>query len=91
MKWEQSRAADPASSEWGEAEPAIRFGFGARRRAPQPAEPKEVEASQSEWDPETEALLEQEWDSMHQTSDQGFVPRLWHDVRQFVHRGWLGP
>jgi hypothetical protein len=93
-KWEQNRVAEPAAEarDWEEAEPAIRFGFGARRRVSQPAEAQEApQASQSDWDPETEALLEQEWDSMHHPSDDGFMPRLWHDVRQFVHRGWLGP
>lgn len=92
-KWEQNRAAEPVvhASDWDEAEPAIRFGFGARRRAQQPPEAQPSQAPESEWDPETEALLEQEWDSMHHSSDDGFMPRLWHDVRQFVHRGWLGP
>ena len=92
-KWELRQEAEPNSepSEWDDVEPAIRFGFGARRRAPEPEEPREAEASPPDWDPETEAMLEEEWDSMHHSPEEGFMPRLWHDVRQFVHRGWLGP
>jgi hypothetical protein len=92
-KWDQERAAGARDNapHWDEVEPAIRFGFGARRR-PEPApEPESQRASASEWDPETEALLEQEWDTMHTVPEDGFMPRLWHDIRQFVHRGWLGP
>lgn len=37
-----------------------------------------------EWDEEMETRLRQEWEGMG-------PGRVWHDVRQFVHRGWMGP
>ncbi|HEY8943904.1 MAG TPA: hypothetical protein VIM73_06575 [Polyangiaceae bacterium] len=37
-----------------------------------------------EWDEELETRLRMEWEEI--------APgRTWHDVRQFVHRGWMGP
>lgn len=83
-----ARAAAPAR-DWDEVEPAIRFGFGARRRAPETQQT--LTAAQEEWDPELEATLQQDWDSLHQTEEAPRQAHLWHDVRQFVHRGWFGP
>lgn len=62
-----------------QAEPALRFGYGARR---------EFDA---EWDPSIEARLESDWDNLHDDRPLEDPPRLWDDVRQFVHRGWMGP
>jgi hypothetical protein len=39
---------------------------------------------QPEWNEELELQLRREWEEMAPS-------RLWHDVRQFVHRGWMGP
>jgi hypothetical protein len=39
---------------------------------------------QVEWNEELELQLRREWEEMAPS-------RLWHDVRQFVHRGWMGP
>lgn len=98
-KWEARRAQAPEVSaeaeDWDEIEPAIRFGYG-RRRADGTAEeprtpPQESKEASSDWDPELEATLEQEWDTMHHVPEDNAAPRLWHDVRQFVHRGWFGP
>ena len=87
-KWEENRPEQPARG-WDEVEPAIRFGFGWRRRPPESEQAKP--APDEEWDPELEARLEQDWDSMHKTDEEPREPHLWHDVRQFVHRGWVGP
>lgn len=84
-KWDELHASEP----WDEVESPIRFGFGARRRAQ--LEPAPEQQATADWDPELEAKLEQEWDSMHDASEARRVPHLWNDVRQFVHRGWLGP
>lgn len=91
-RWEQQEPAEPSAKagEWDEVEPAIRFGFG-RRRLPPVAEPEVKPTEPPDWDPELEAKLEQEWDSMHNVSEESAAPRLWNDVRQFVHRGWFGP
>ena len=87
-QWDERRRNEPEAEPWEHVESPIRFGFGARRRAEsEPAPTREG----GDWDPEVEALLEQDWDSMHDASDAGNAPHLWHDVRQFVHRGWLGP
>ncbi|HWA72666.1 MAG TPA: hypothetical protein VG937_10035 [Polyangiaceae bacterium] len=88
-KWEEQRAADAQGESWEQVESPIRFGFGARRR--EDPELSSQQESDPDWDPELEATLEQEWDSMHDASEAGSAPHLWHDVRQFVHRGWLGP
>lgn len=37
-----------------------------------------------EWDEELEMRLQREWEDIE-------PGRVWHDVRQFVHRGWMGP
>jgi hypothetical protein len=80
--FQRSFGAHPSPHrQWTEAEPGLRFGYGARRRANEDA-----------WDEEVEARLEQEWDTIHhQPEDSPGPVRTWHDVRQFVHRGWLGP
>lgn len=97
-KWEARRAeqadVSAGAEDWDEIEPAVRFGFGRRRAEPDresSAPSDEPSTDRSDWDPELEATLEQEWDSMHHPAEDNAAPRLWHDVRQFVHRGWFGP
>jgi hypothetical protein len=72
----QSRGVGKA---FADAEPALRFGYSARREF------------KEDWDPELEARLQNEWDTLHDPRPPEEEPRFWDDVRQFVHRGWMGP
>jgi bacterioferritin len=76
------RTSRPADS-WESVEPALRFGYDARQRQP---------SASDEWDSDLEARLQQEWDTLsHSAADEPRATSPWYDVRQFVHRGWLGP
>jgi hypothetical protein len=70
---------------WEDLESAVRYGYAARLHY---AGDNPIEG---EWDPETESRLESDWDALHNDADSSPGSRTWNDVRQFVHRGWLGP
>lgn len=75
--------SEPDGREWTQVERAVQFGYGARQQA--------HETGTDEWDADVEAQLEREWDTLHYSEDLPPPAHTWHDVRQFVHRGWVGP
>jgi len=60
---------------WEDVERAVRYGYAARQHF----------TEQGEWDEDFETRLREDWDKSLGP------PRPWHEIRPFVHRGWMGP